>query len=114
MSSLTEEELVFEMKHSRDVVAEHTGRPCRHLAYPFGSPQSIGTRAVAAAKEFYDSATTMSLGGVDYANPWLLPRIPLYPENSTLLALLKVLLKCSGIKPTKWARAACSLRPTNI
>jgi peptidoglycan/xylan/chitin deacetylase (PgdA/CDA1 family) len=106
MSSLNEEELAFEMKHSRDVVAEHTGRPCRHLAYPFGSPQSIGTRAVATARQFYDSATTMSLGGVDYANPWLLPRIPLYPENSTRLARLKVLLKCSGIKPMKWARAA--------
>jgi hypothetical protein len=39
----------------------------------------------------------MSLGHVDLAHPWLLPRIPLYPENSTLLARLKILLKCSSL-----------------
>ena len=101
MSSLTEDELAFEMKHSRDLVTEHTGRRCRHLAYPFGSWQSIGMRAVAAAERWYDSAVTMSLGPVDSANPWLLPRIPLYPENSTLVAQLKILLKCSTLRPFK-------------
>ena len=93
MSALTEEELAFEMKNSRDVVAEHTGRPCRHLAYPFGSRTSIGTRAAAAAARFYDSAVTMSLGNVDSANPWLLPRIPLYPHNPPLFARLKIILR---------------------
>jgi peptidoglycan/xylan/chitin deacetylase (PgdA/CDA1 family) len=106
MSSLNEEELVFELKHSQEVVAEHTGRPCRHLAYPFGGPQSIGPRAVAVAKRFYDSAVTMSLGHVDFANPWLLPRVPLYPKNSTLVARLKVLLKCSAIGAGRSNRAA--------
>jgi len=97
MSSLREDELVFEMRHSRDVVTEHTGRPCRHLAYPFGSPTSIGDRAPAVARRFYDSATTMVLGPVDSADPWMFPRIPLYPENSALLARLKILLKCTRI-----------------
>jgi len=97
MSSLREDELEFEMRHSRDVVTEHTGRPCRHLAYPFGSPASIGDRAPVFARRFYDSATTMALGPVDSADPWMLPRIPLYPENSALLARLKILLKCTGI-----------------
>jgi len=32
------------------------------------------------------------LGHVDHANPWLLPRIPLYPKNSILFARLKILL----------------------
>lgn len=105
MSSLTEDELVFEMKHSRDLVTEHTGRRCRHLAYPFGSWQSIGVRAAAAAEHWYDSAVTMSLGPVDLANPWLLPRIPLYPENSTRFAQLKILLKCSTLSPLKPERA---------
>jgi len=27
----------------------------------------------------------MTLGSVDSANPWLLPRIPLYPENPTVV-----------------------------
>lgn len=106
MSALTEEELEFEMKHSRDKVAEHTGRPCRHLAYPFGSPQSIGARAATLANRFYDSAVTMSLGHVDSADPWLLPRIPLYPTNSNLLVRLKVLLKCNEIGRAKWDRVA--------
>ncbi len=97
MSSLTEDELAFELKHSRDVVTEHTGRACRHLAYPFGSQPSIGGSAVRMAQQFYDSATTMSPGHVDSANPWLLPRIPLYPENSRRMARLKVFLKCNAL-----------------
>jgi peptidoglycan/xylan/chitin deacetylase (PgdA/CDA1 family) len=117
MSALSPEDIEFEMRHSRDMVTEHTGRPCRHLAYPFGSRQSIGMRAAAAAARFYDSATTMSLGHVDFASPWLLPRIPLYPENSTLFARVKILLKCSTITVPKsvpvmecpeYASAGCS------
>jgi peptidoglycan/xylan/chitin deacetylase (PgdA/CDA1 family) len=115
MSSLSEEELAFEMKHSRDVIAEHTARPCRHLAYPFGGPQSIGLRAPAVAQRFYDSAATMTPGHVANANPWLLPRIPLYPENSTRFAQLKVFLKCGAIRPPKFIPAlssvAAGLRP---
>jgi hypothetical protein len=106
MSSLTEEELVFEMKRSRDLVTQHTDRPCRHLAYPFGSWQSIGARTAATAERFYDSAVTMKLGHVDFANPWLLPRIPLYPKNSILFAQLKILLKCGAVSSVKSDRAA--------
>lgn len=62
----------------------HSGRDCRHLAYPFGSWTSIGARAAAAAARFYDSATTMTLGHVEGANPSLVPRIPLYPENLSI------------------------------
>ena len=97
MSALSEEALALEMKQSRDTISEHTGRPCRHLAYPFGSSMSIGVLPPAMAQRFYDSAATMDLGHVDAANPWLLPRIPLYSENSTLTARLKVALKCSRL-----------------
>lgn len=99
MSSLSEDELVFEMHRSQEAVEQHTGRPCRHFCYPFGSPESIGPRAPVVARRFYDSATTMSLGLVDGADPWLLPRIPLYPKNSVLVAQMKVLLKCSVLNP---------------
>jgi peptidoglycan/xylan/chitin deacetylase (PgdA/CDA1 family) len=99
MSTLTDEELAFEMKTSRDLVAEHTGLPCRHLAYPFGNPLSIGERAAAMAERFYDSAVTMTRGHVDSANPWLLPRIPLYPKNSNLVARLKIFLSVAGSVP---------------
>jgi|SRR5665213_402362 len=91
MSALTDSELEAEMKHSRDLIASYTGRACRHFAYPFGSDRSIGPRAVSAAQRFYDSAVTMSLGNVDFAHPWLLPRIPLYTANHGWFARLKLL-----------------------
>jgi hypothetical protein len=118
MSALSSQELEFEMRHSRDLVTEHSGRLCRHLAYPFGSRQSIGVRAAAEAARYFDSATTMSLGHVDFAVPWLLPRIPLYPENSTLFARVKILIKCGtltvrGSAPAtrrpEYVSAGCSL-----
>jgi peptidoglycan/xylan/chitin deacetylase (PgdA/CDA1 family) len=95
LSALTEDEIAREMQHSRDRIAEHTGRPCRHLAYPFGSPQSIGTIAPRIARKYFDTAVTMSLGSVESADPWLLPRVPLYPENSAFFARLKILAKCT-------------------
>ena len=104
MSTLTDEELLFEMKYSRDRVSRYTGRPCRHLAYPFGSSRSIGPRAAHIAKTLYDSAATMTLGSVDSANPWLLPRIPLYPQNPTWYVNLKILLKCSRVNGLLGAR----------
>jgi hypothetical protein len=49
----------------------------------------------------------MNLGHVDFANPWLLPRIPLYyPKNSILFARLKILLKCGAVSSVKSHRAA--------
>lgn len=97
MSALSDDLLALELKHSRDTISEHTGRLCRHLAYPFGSSMSIGTLAPTLAQTFYDSAVTMDLGHVDAANPWLLPRIPLYSENSSFRARVKVVLKCSRL-----------------
>ena len=94
MSALTPEEIEREMKQSREIIAQHTGRICRHLAYPFGSRRSIGDAAPVIARQYYDSAVTMSLGRVDNADSWLLPRIPLYPENSKLFVRCKVLLTC--------------------
>ena len=94
MSALTEEQATFELKHSRDAITEHTGRECRHLAYPFGGDESIGAAAPSIARRYYDSATTMSLGRADGADPWRLPRIPLYEETSKSIARLKLLLNC--------------------
>lgn len=94
MSALSDDEIESEMHVSQALLTEYTGHHCRHFAYPFGSAQSIGGRAPEIASRFYDSAVTMSLGSVDAANAWLLPRIPFYPENSPLFARMKVLLKC--------------------
>ena len=96
LSAMTPEEIAAEMKTSRDRVAELTGQPCRHFCYPYGSPKSIGPAASAIARRFYDSAVTMRLGGVDGADPWLLPRIPLYAENSCVRARWKIALTAVG------------------
>jgi peptidoglycan/xylan/chitin deacetylase (PgdA/CDA1 family) len=90
LSALSREEIAAEMRISRDRMAQLSGQPCRHFCYPFGSPESIGPVAPEIARGFYDSAVTMSLGMVDGANPWLVPRIPLYPENSRLVAMCKL------------------------
>ncbi len=103
MSALTERELLFEMSHSQEVVSRHSGKPCRHFCYPFGSPESIGPLAPQIARRFYDSAVTMNLGSIDVADPWLLPRIPLYPKNSLLFARTKILLKCATASREKWS-----------
>jgi len=102
MSALSDEEIATEMRVSQELVSSHTGQPCRHLAYPFGSAESIGPRAELIARKFYDSAVTMTLGNIDSANPWLLPRIPLYTKNSRWFAKMKLLVKCSdfSIRPT--------------
>jgi peptidoglycan/xylan/chitin deacetylase (PgdA/CDA1 family) len=97
MSEMTEEEIAFEMLHSRDTIEEHTGRACRHLCYPFGTALAIGSVAPRLARRYYDSAVTMRLGAFDTADPWLAPRIPLYPQNSLLFARIKVVLNCTRI-----------------
>jgi peptidoglycan/xylan/chitin deacetylase (PgdA/CDA1 family) len=106
MSAFSEEEIEAEMLLSRDTVSEHTGRPCLHLAYPFGSQRSIGTLAPRIARQFYESAVTMDLGYVDGADPWILPRLPLYPENSVPFAQMKVLAKCTALNYSQAAPPA--------
>jgi peptidoglycan/xylan/chitin deacetylase (PgdA/CDA1 family) len=96
LSSMDENELECELRNSRDIVSQHTGKLCRHFAYPFGSVQSIGPLAPVIAQRYYDSAVTMCMGSVDSADLWMLPRIPLYPKNSVMAARLKVLLNCSA------------------
>ena len=104
MSALTEEEIAAEMALSQKAIEEHTNRPCRHLCYPFGSPESIGTLAPELARRYYDSAATMRLGSADHSDLWRLRRIPLYPENSLPGAWMKVWLSCS-----KWGRRCARL-----
>jgi peptidoglycan/xylan/chitin deacetylase (PgdA/CDA1 family) len=114
VSTLTDDELLLEMGDSRTVISSHTGRPCRHFAYPFGSKHSIGTRAANAAQLFYESASTMTLGSVDAANPWLLPRIPLYPENPPWFANLKILLTCNRLNVGSASDATTRLGGTRV
>ncbi len=93
LSAMSPEEIAEEMERSRDRVEQLSGSPCRHFCYPFGSPESIGEVAPQLARRFYDSAVTMSLGNLDRADPWLLPRVPLYPENRRVAVRCKIALQ---------------------
>lgn len=98
VSALSGPELEKELRQSRERIEEHTGRPCRHFCYPFGSAEAIGAQAPRVARQFYDSAVTLSMGPVEAADPWLLPRIPFYEKNSLTFARLKVALKCTPVR----------------
>jgi peptidoglycan/xylan/chitin deacetylase (PgdA/CDA1 family) len=91
MAALPPDRLERELRESQDRIQAHTGRPCRHFAYPFGSPASIGPVAPSLVAKYYDSAVTMSRGRLRNRNPFLLPRIPLYATDSIARARLKVL-----------------------
>src|SRR5712691_223386 len=90
-AALSPDQLDRELRESQARIQAHTGRPCRHFAYPFGSPESIGPVAPSLVARHYDSAVTMSRGRLRNRNPFLLPRIPLYARDSTARARLKVL-----------------------
>lgn len=89
--ALSGAELVRELVASRDTIAAHTGKPCRHFCYPYGSPASIGATAAAEVARHYRSATTMSRGRLGRHALALLPRVPVYPHDDADLVRLKVL-----------------------
>jgi peptidoglycan/xylan/chitin deacetylase (PgdA/CDA1 family) len=90
-AALPADRLERELRESQDRIQAHTGRPCRHFTYPFGSPESIGPVAPSLVAKYYDSATTLSRGRLRNRNLFLLPRIPLYAADSAARAQFKVL-----------------------
>ncbi len=90
VAALSGADLVRELVTSRDTIAAHSGRPCRHFCYPYGSPASIGATAAEVARH-YRSATTMSRGRLGRHDLALLPRVPVYPHDDADLVRLKVL-----------------------
>ena len=90
-AALPTDQLERELRESQERIRTHTGLACRHFAYPFGTPDSIGTIAPRFVGKHYDSAVTMARGRLRNRDPFLLPRIPLYAGDSTTVARLKVL-----------------------
>jgi peptidoglycan/xylan/chitin deacetylase (PgdA/CDA1 family) len=93
VSALSRDQLETELRVSRHRISLHTNQSCRHFCYPFGGPRSIGGDSPRTVARYYDSAVTMSRGRVRERNLFLLPRIPLYAEDTTALARLKVLTR---------------------
>jgi peptidoglycan/xylan/chitin deacetylase (PgdA/CDA1 family) len=81
LTKLTDANLHYDLMTSRAELERVVGRPCLHLAYPYGNAQSAGSREyLAAAKAGYHTAVTTNRGLVlsRYAQAMTaLPRIPL-------------------------------------
>ena len=91
VAALAPDELERELVESPRVIAEHTGRPCRHFCYPYGGTASIGAVAPSRVARHYRSATTMARGRLARHELALLPRVPIYPHDDAALVRLKVL-----------------------
>ncbi|MCC6766913.1 MAG: polysaccharide deacetylase family protein [Deltaproteobacteria bacterium] len=91
VAALTDDGLEHELAESRRIIAEHTGRECRHFCYPYGGAASIGAVAPSRVARYYRSATTMTRGRLGRHALELLPRVPVYPHDDAALVRLKVL-----------------------
>ncbi|MEB2285577.1 MAG: hypothetical protein B6D46_14175 [Polyangiaceae bacterium UTPRO1] len=91
VAALDDDALERELVRSRQKIAAHTGRDCRHFCYPFGGAASIGAVAPARVARHYRSATTMTRGRLGRQPLELLPRVPVYPHDDAALVRLKVL-----------------------
>jgi peptidoglycan/xylan/chitin deacetylase (PgdA/CDA1 family) len=82
---LTDHELDKELRESKASIEDHTGRPCRYLAYPFGRADERSIRA--ARRAGYEAAFLLLNGRWDEC--YALPRVDLYPPDRGWRLLLK-------------------------
>ena len=77
--------------------------PCRFFAYPFGQDRDVGRRAWQAVRDAgYANAFTTHSGSLDAsANPFLMPRYGLAPQESNLAAFLPV-LRANNARLRQW------------
>jgi peptidoglycan/xylan/chitin deacetylase (PgdA/CDA1 family) len=76
---------------------------CRYFAYPFGNRDDVGRGAWEAVRDAgYDYAFTTIAGTLNAsANPWLLPRYGLAPQETNLAAFLPV-LRANNARLRNW------------
>ncbi len=86
LPDLTDSELERELRDSRARIEDELGRPCRFLAYPYGE-HDVRVQA-AAVSAGYDAAFALGPGSA-HANRFAIPRVDLYPGDTTLRATLK-------------------------
>jgi peptidoglycan/xylan/chitin deacetylase (PgdA/CDA1 family) len=81
---LSDREVDLELRDSKLEIEDHTGRPCRVLAYPFGETDD---RVRAAARRAGYAAAFGSPGTP--GDPFDVPRLGLYRRDSLVRAYLK-------------------------
>lgn len=91
VAALAPDDLRAELEASQRRIAEHTNRECRHFCYPYGGRESIGETAPALAGKIYDTAVTMGRGRLGGRDRMLLPRIPIYDQDTCESSKLKTL-----------------------
>lgn len=86
LTALDDAALERELRESRRVLEEHTGRPVEHFAYPFG--RCDGRVRDAAARVFRSACTTRLARLCSQDDPWAMPRVDAYYLRSPLLRRL--------------------------
>lgn len=85
LASLNADEVERELRESTEYLTSITGTLPRHLAYPYGSPNSVSNREFDLAKRHgFTTAVTTRHGCLtkDEQNLLALPRIPLFPTDT--------------------------------
>jgi peptidoglycan/xylan/chitin deacetylase (PgdA/CDA1 family) len=82
---LADTELDKELRESKASIEDHTGRPCRFLAYPYGRADG---RVIRAAERAGYEAAFLLLNG-RWGERHALPRIDLYPRDHGARLFLK-------------------------
>ena len=91
-SALSNQDLAYEMKESKRILEDCTGRKVNGFCYPYGANVSINKASVEFATKYFDHATTLIKGRLKRCNPYFLPRIDLYQENTVPFTKLKIIL----------------------
>ena len=88
----SDEELLLQATLPRAAIEAHVGR-CRYFSYPFGNKDDVSPAARLAVREAgYTHAFTTLTGTLRAgADPWLLPRYALTPDEPNLSALVPLL-----------------------
>jgi peptidoglycan/xylan/chitin deacetylase (PgdA/CDA1 family) len=81
MRQLSQKVGMEELGHSKDIISQRVGAPCRHFAYPFGFFNAQNVHWV--SKLGYESAVTVRHSLVpDNLDRFRIPRMGLGPANS--------------------------------
>jgi len=92
VSSLNEKEIEDEMVNSKNLIERYTNQKVHSFCYPYGNEKSIGKLAPKIAPKYFDSGTTLIRGRIKNSDPFYLPRIDLYENDTPHAVRLKVIL----------------------
>ena len=86
LPSLSDGELLRELRESRELIEAELNRPCRYLAYPYGEHDERVRAATRAAG--YEAAFALR-SGADTRDLYALPRVDIYRKDRLVRAMLK-------------------------